>query len=245
MKRKSTLTIPVLFVFIMTMAILSCDNDDSSDEAYDSQNELFVISTINTFPDKTNFYFTLDNGKTMFPGDKQEIDNKKYEDGQRAFVVFNMLKTPAEGYDYNIRVKQIREIPTKETLLIDKDGVIEEIGDAPVNATYMWITQDKKYLTVEYQYYNSQNSNEAHSLNLVTFSGANASPQVNENDEYMYLEFRHKAHQKNSDLLEEGYVSFKLENIKDLLEGKKGLRIRVNTIYEGPRFYNIDFPEVK
>lgn len=39
-----------------------------------------------------------------------------------------------------------------------------------------------------------------------------------------------------------GYVSFKLDKIKDRMEGKKGLRIRVNTIYGGPKTYEVKFP---
>ena len=42
--------------------------------------------------------------------------------------------------------------------------------------------------------------------------------------------------------LGEGYVSFKLDKIKDRMEGKKGLRIRVNTIYGGPKTYEVKFP---
>ena len=40
----------------------------------------------------------------------------------------------------------------------------------------------------------------------------------------------------------EGYVSFKLDKIKNRMEGKKGLRIRVNTIYGGPKTYEVKFP---
>ena len=60
--------------------------------------------------------------------------------------------------------------------------------------------------------------------------------------EYINLEFRHNSEGDDPQRLGEGYVSFKLDKIKDRMEGKKGLRIRVNTIYGGPKTYEVKFP---
>ena len=64
----------------------------------------------------------------------------------------------------------------------------------------------------------------------------------NAEDEYINLEFRHNSEGDDPQRLGEGYVSFKLDKIKDRMEGKKGLRIRVNTIYGGPKTYEVKFP---
>ena len=61
-------------------------------------------------------------------------------------------------------------------------------------------------------------------------------------DEYINLEFRHNSEGDYPQSLGEGYVSFKLDKIKDRMEGKKGLRIRVNTLYGGPKTYEVKFP---
>ena len=61
-------------------------------------------------------------------------------------------------------------------------------------------------------------------------------------DEYINLEFRHNSEGDDPQRLGEGYVSFKLDKIKNRMEGKKGLRIRVNTIYGGPKTYEVKFP---
>ena len=37
-------------------------------------------------------------------------------------------------------------------------------------------------------------------------------------------------------------ASFKLYKIQDQMKGKKGLRIRVKTLYNGEKFYEVKFP---
>ena len=75
--------------------------------------------------------------------------------------------------------------------------------------------------------------------NPVSASTAN---EEGEEDEYINLEFRHNRKGDYPQSLGEGYVSFKLDKIKEQMEGKKGLRIRVNTLYNGIKTYEVKFP---
>lgn len=230
------------FAIIATMPLLqSCLNDD------DSSSELLVISTINQVAsDSKEFYFTLDDGKTMFPSNGQVWNSQDLENGQRAFVIFNKLEEPVNGYDYNIEVKNINKVLTKDIITMGEgENTEEKIGDDKINATYMWITKDKKYLTIEYQYYGTHSTDKKHFLNLVINDVAPApTPTSDESsdNEYINLEFRHNDEGDTPARLGEGYVSFKLDKIKEQLDGKKGLRIRVNTIYDRIKTYEIKFP---
>lgn len=234
MIKKEFITFFSLIVTILPI-LYSCKEDDTPTDS-------LVISTINNLPDNDGFYFTLDNGKTMFPSEIK-ADNKTYESGQRAFVIFNQLDQPINGYDYNVQVKQILEILTKDIITMGEGENTEEyIGNDPINITYMWITQDKKYLTIEYQFYGTGNSNRKHFLNLA-INPVKPDLQDNEQtDEYINLEFRHNDEGDFAERLEEGYVSFKLDNIKEMMTGKKGVRIHTNTIYEQAKSYEVDFP---
>lgn len=229
----------ITFIFA-SMAIIpflqSCLDDETPAES-------FVISTINVpNPDSKEFYLTLDNGKKMYPGDTKGLGDYKLTDGQRAFVVFNELDQRVEGYDYNVEVKRFKEILTKEIVTVGEgENTEEKIGDDKINTTYMWFTQDKKYLTIEFQYYGSHSEDKKHFLNLV-INDPIINPLTADDDEYLDLEFRHNNEGDSPDYLGEGYVSFKLDKIKELAKGKKGLRIRVNTIYKGEQFYEKDFP---
>ncbi len=63
-----------------------------------------------------------------------------WENGQRAFVIFNELEQPVNGYDYNIQVRDITKVLTKEIVTMDdEENTEEKIGDDKINATYMWI----------------------------------------------------------------------------------------------------------
>lgn len=231
-----------IFAIIATMPLLqSCLNDD------DGPSELLVISTINQVAtDSKEFFFTLDDGKTMFPNNAQSWSNQELENGQRAFVIFNKLEEPINGYDYNIEVKDINKVLTKDIITMGEgENTEEKIGDNKINTTYMWITKDKKYLTIEFQYYGTHNENKKHFLNLVINHVAQAPTAASDDsthDEYIDLEFRHNNEGDTPTRLGEGYVSFKLDKIQEQLEGKKGLRIRVNTIYNGIKIYEVKFP---
>lgn len=214
---------------------------DGDDQPSDS----LVISTINVSDAKSkDFYFTLDNGKKMYPGDTKWLGNYELTDGQRAFVVFNELDDKVEGYDYNIQIKQITNILTKDIVTMGEDENTEDkIGDDKINATYIWMTKDAKYLSVEFQYFGTHNENKKHFLNLVINPSTPEATDDAEND-YLELEFRHNDEDDSPAQLGEGYVSFKLDKIKDMVSGKKGLKIRVNTIYDGVKYYKIDLPSL-
>ncbi len=227
-----------ILIALTTMPILqSCLDDDQT------PSDSLVISTINKIsPDSNDFYFTLDNGQTMFPSNSNGWLGDDSQDGQRAFVIFNELDEPVSGYDYHIQIRDIKEILTKEMVTLGEgDNTEEKIGDDKINATYMWITKDRKYLTIEFQYYGTQNANKKHFLNLVINNPSEETATETSND-YINLEFRHNAENDSPYTLDEGYVSFKLDLIKDQLAGKKGLRIRVNSLYNGEKFYEVDFP---
>lgn len=237
--------IGLFFAALATMPLLqSCLDDDNG------PNEALVISTINKIsPDSKEFYFTLDNGKKMYPDNMQGWSGKDYVEGQRAFVIFNELEQPVEGYDYNILVRQIREVLTKDIVTMGGENTEEKIGDDKINITYMWISSDRKYLTIEFQYYGTHSEDKKHFLNLV-INDAQSSPTADDeeggsdgsDDDFINLEFRHNSEGDSPVSLGEGYVSFKLDEINDRMEGKKGLRIRVNTIHNSIQTKEVKFP---
>ena len=211
MKKLKFITLTLAIIITLPM-LQSCLDDN------DHQSRSLVISTINQISeDSKEFYFTLDNGKTMFPSNSQAWGGEKFENGQRAFVIFNELEQPVNGYDYNIQVRDITKVLTKEIVTMDdEENTEEKIGD------------DKK-----------------HFLNLVINNKEADSAAENEDntdDEYINLEFRHNSERDSPDHLGEGYVSFKLDKIEEQIEGKKGLNIRVRTLYDGIKNYKVQFP---
>lgn len=181
--------IAFIFAIMTTMPILqSCLDDD------DNPSDLLVVSTINMISqDSKEFYFTLDDGKKMYPSNAQGWSNKDWVEGQRAFVIFNELEEPVNGYDLNIQVRGINPILTKDIITMGEDDNDEEkVGDDKINTTYMWINKDNKYLTIEFQYYGTHSEDKKHFLNLVINDKEESAPTADEDsaeDEYINLEF--------------------------------------------------------
>ena len=65
--------------------------------------------------DKINFYFALDNGKTLNPVIFND-DNYKAIEGQRAFIYFKMIDNQSilvdNSFDYNAEILYVENILT-------------------------------------------------------------------------------------------------------------------------------------
>ena len=114
MKKLKFITLTLAIIITLPM-LQSCLDDN------DHQSRSLVISTINQISeDSKEFYFTLDNGKTMFPSNSQAWGGEKFENGQRAFVIFNELEQPVNGYDYNIQVRDMVKRKPRNRVIVDR-----------------------------------------------------------------------------------------------------------------------------
>lgn len=226
-------------VFTLSLMILpmmqSCLNNDW-DNKYPS---LFAIGTIKVM-EGNDYYFNLDEGSKLYPGDTTALYNYAVTDGQRAFVYFDELSEKKEGYEYNAQIKHIENILTKDIYSMPADKA-DSIGDDRINIIEpLWITGD--FLNIKYQIYHSNNKEKLHMLNLVINE---ESTGEHDKPDYLNLEFRHNAYNDAPSILAPGLASFRLGNIAHLLEGKKGLNIRVRSIYDGVKYITFNFKEKK
>ena len=160
----------------------SCLND--SESWPEGTNLAIATVRIKETTEQHNFYFLLDNNKTINPVTLKHKDYKAI-DGQRAFVYFGMIDNKSvisdENYDYNANIFYIENILTKDIIPlseVDKDS----IGNDLLDITKVWIAQG--YLNVECRYY-SLNSDNKHLLNMVYHEV--------DDEGYICLEFKHNA----------------------------------------------------
>lgn len=231
MKKLRTTFIAFILLFTAMPMLQSClDND--WDNQYPS---LFAIGTIKVI-EGNDYYFTLDEGSKLYPGDTTALYNYAVVDGQRAFVYFDELDEKKEGYEYNAQIKHIENILTKDIYSMPADKA-DSIGDDRINIIEpLWITGD--FTNIKYQLYHSNNEEKLHMLNLVINEETTGE---DDKPDYLNLEFRHNAYNDDPVILGTGLASFKLDNIADLLKSKKGLNIRVNSIYDGMKYITINF----
>ena len=80
MKKFRTILAAFLLLFIATPVLQSCLDDWDDDE-----HPLLAIGTVRIIDGK-DYYFALDEGTKMFPGDTAQVDNYTLVEGQRAFT---------------------------------------------------------------------------------------------------------------------------------------------------------------
>ncbi|WP_425591968.1 NigD-like protein [Bacteroides zoogleoformans] len=232
-KRKIIVTwiLGVLFISIFH----SCMNDSDMNGPYDSDgSSLFAIGTVRVIEGK-EYHFALDEGSKLYPGDTTSIHNYAIVDGQRAFVNFSKLNETIKGYHYNGKIHRIENILTKDIYFMPA-AKADSIGDDRINITDLWIAAN--YLNIKYQFYRSNDHADKHMLNLIVNEAA-----TNEKNKsnYVNVEFRHNAYNAAQQVVTNGLVSFKLDKISGLLKDKKGLNIRINSLYDGEGFRTIDY----
>ncbi len=114
-----TLLFTILSVISLPLLVASCLDDDEPTR--------FTIGTLKVI-EGNDYYFLLDNNKTMFPGDTTWIRNYTVTDGQRAVIAFSLLDEEASGFDYNIKVERIEDILTKNIIPLTTETA-DSIGD--------------------------------------------------------------------------------------------------------------------
>lgn len=232
MKQISTTFFTCILLLLFMPTLQSCLDDDND-------NPLFTVGTIKTLSEnKGDFYVLLDENSKLFPSDISNLQNYETVDGQRAFVFFDELPEEIPGYEYNAKIRWIENILTKDIYFMPAEKE-DSIGNDKINITQMWITR-KDYLNIECQFMHSENPDKKHMLSLVVNE---ASTGENDQPNYLTLEFRHNANKDAQLVPGSAIVSYKLDNIASLLEGKEGLNIRVNTIYENEKSYQVKFKD--
>lgn len=230
MKRLSLYLMTSAFLLLGSLTFQSCLNDWDSD----NNNSYLTIGTLKIIQGK-DYYFNLDDGNKMYPGDTTYVHNYALVDGQRTFIYYRPLDEKISGYEYNAQIFEIENILTKDIIPLTT-ATADSIGDDPIDATDIWITGN--YLNINYQVYHSNNADKKHMLNLVVNKTI---PPSADDTQYVDLEFRHNAYNDAQRVRGWGVVSFKLDAIANQITGKKGVKIRVKTIHDGVRYISVDF----
>ena len=134
MKRFGFITLAVL-----TAVFFSSCNDSDGDYA-----SSWAFASAETL--SNDYYFVLDDDKTVYPSDKSRVAGYKPEDDQRVIIFFNLLKTGVEGYDYNIALYDVRNIYTGETRIVTTQEEVEELPDA--QTSYFGSSMNANWLNV-------------------------------------------------------------------------------------------------
>lgn len=189
----------------------------------------------------SDYYFEHDDGQTFYPGDKSRVAGYKGEEGRRAIIYYNFLKNAEPGYDNNVALYGISYPRKGSSQIVTEQEQLEKLGDAPVDlltdrtTTRKWLNIGVGYQCYEYV---------KHSFALIRNDLADPAAQ-DEEDGFLNLELRHTNDGDTGGMQKQEYVSFDLDVFAADLEGKKGILLRVQTTFDGVRYFRIELPAEK
>ncbi len=231
------LTGAMLAAALLAAALPSCLDTDGTDNLLygdTAGQHSLAIGTLKVIAGR-DYYFDLDEGTRMYPADTAGVHGYAAEDGQRAFVYFDILPQKRPGYDYDARILRIENIPTKDVCFMTPE-MEDSVGHDPVNITDMWIANG--HLNVKYQIRRSEDPPTEHTLSLTADEGDAAAG----GGDYLMLELRHNARGDTGGETASGMVSFRLKNIEQAARGRRGVDVRTLTLFSGVRHQTADFP---
>lgn len=214
----------------LTALIFTACNDSDGDYP-----RLSAFATVKAL-DNNDFYFMLDDGKTIYPGDKSRIGAYKAEEDKRAIIYFNMLKNTVEGYDYNMALYYVYNIYSGDTKVVTTQEELDLLADG--NTSFLGARLNSNYLNVGVGFNATDLSK--HTFLLVRNDVTEVAPE-NTEEGYLNLELRRDANGDTAGYnYEDRYVSFDLDSFREDLAGKNGIILRVNTRMNGVKYIKIE-----
>ncbi len=203
----------LVMAFMGVFMLQSCDNGDSE--------PTYVALVTAVVPQEGAISFKTDDQKTYHIGETL-LGTLQMEDGDRAVIRFSYLKEAVQGYNYNIKLRGLNKILTKDVVDLTAENK-DEIGNDKLLLL-------KDYSSLTKGYFNAQ----------IQFPQGSTTPKVNlvvnkinvaEEGDYTVLELRlNNNGTTTSSSMSGGVVCFKLGDLDPTITGKKGLKILVNTI---------------
>lgn len=223
MKKIKFISIVIWGIFSL-LAFLSCDDDDS----YSLGDYWISRATIN--PLGNNAYsLLLDNGENLWIASNQ-VPHYVPKENQRAFIDYTILSDEVGDYDHYIRLNDIKNILTKNTITLTAANA-DSIGNDPIKIGKIW--SGGGFLNVNFGY--NYGGTRTHMINL-----AKNTTVENPSDGKIYLELRHNAYNDPQKVGAVGYVCFDLKPFRE--EGKDSLTFVIKaTEFEGDNSYEITY----
>lgn len=218
MKRFGHFLMTALAACVMVPLLQSCDDNEYSGPT--SVALVTVVVEENPLSGENTYYFRLDDERTLYPtlleGGAQQLDP---QNGQRAYIYFDILPEKYLDYDFNIRLYACDLIETKDVVELTEENQ-EEFGNEIIQVRGSLLTND--YLMLEYTILYSDPKK--HEIDLVydpAYQG--------ENNEYVYLSLRHTSEETTTLYSGRGLIAFRLNDYNPVALGKKGIILRVHT----------------
>lgn len=200
-----------------------------------------LITTIHKL-DNNGFYFQRDNGQTLYPGDLTRVPGFVPDENvsRRAIIWFNLLEEPAAGYDYNIALYGLDYIYAGTSQVVNTQEELDQLGNDPTSFMTDYLAYSNftpEWLTLYVGYPVTNNSK--HTFTLAV-NNVEAPEETYEG--YLDVELRHNAGGDLYGITYWSYISLDVTPLAQLLDGKKGITLKILTQQNGTKYLRFDLP---
>lgn len=190
-------------VFVASVAVSSCDNDDDQFPVY-PLNRPNAIVTVKPSADGSTFYMQLDDSTRLTATNMQAAPYGKRK--VRAFVNYRLLTQPADKRNYEVYINWIDSVLTKPMIEYPATSETDamHLRKDPVEIMRDWTVSEDGYLTIHFRTLWAANGT-PHYVNLAATNAANPYD----------LTFFHDAQGVKGGYWGDGIVAFRLDQLPD------------------------------
>lgn len=210
-----------LLLALIVVGLQSCIK--SGDEYY----PMVIGTTHLEVGDPSTLYFELDSGYKLFPKNPENILVYELKANDRVFIQFTDPDEDSAKKELTAKIKMLLNIHTEEIELTQDDTSAEALLEASDNINIIESYIANGFLTLKYSYLGRYNATE-HDITLYATQSSLASPQGT-----LKLYLTHDNKEDKGTHINNGIISFPIENITQAVEQAEKVTITSKTIYSG------------
>lgn len=211
----------------LAVSLVSCSDGNGY-----SLDKFWVSTATVTELGNDAFYFTLDNGTTLWVA--ASATNYKPK-SKRVVINYTILSDQIADYDHSIRLNgYLADILIKDVIYISPDDTAKQdsIGNDPIKI--ISILEGGGYLNIKFKY--NIGGGHPHLLNLVS-----SSPDLSVNDDLVKLELRHNQNNDSEYRPAEGYINFNIAPYRVSGRDRVNFEISVKDFSGETKVYAIEY----
>lgn len=199
------------------------DEEDNApmDDAVESE-RMLGIGTVRTHTSDGSYHFDLDEGHRLMPADTSQVKGYRAIEGQRAIIIFQLLRPATESTDYYGRIHHIENMLTLDAAPLSPQQA-DTVGNDPISISEAWISAG--HLNIRYQVLGDLKQLPTHSLHAVLPLARQESGRP------PLIELRHHAHNDSGSDLCGGVASFRLAPLSEWLSSHHTLQLVVKPLF--------------
>ncbi len=234
----------IILVAISALVLATSCNKQEGTQWWDWR---YTYATVTAVGDDSegDIYFLTDSNKSFVIIDnKSGFNTRDLDAGDRVITGVTIEEEEYDSYDYAVVLHDIVRVVTGESTTITTAEENERIKDDKLSYISTEITLTEGHLNLLVGFDSHDADDVEFYLVDNQYQGALATEE-----EYLNLELRYNRASKDGATINryERYLSFNVEEFKEVLEHKKGVKLRINTVKSGTTMVDVEstklFPE--